>query len=89
MFVNLTLGGVWGVVRLGEFELFNLELELVKETQLFLGLVIMVRVFILSYSRYYIYLEFRFRYYLIMMVGFMVRIVSLLISANWSILVLS
>lgn len=72
-----------------EYEFFTLEFNNISITNIFLCLVILVGVFIIVYTRYYILLEFRFGYYLIIMFGFLISIVSLLFCSRWLVLILS
>lgn len=78
----LILGGVWGLMRWGEFELFNIEIESYLPVQLFSGLVVVVRILILFYRSYYIFQDFNFSFYLNLIVAFILRIISLIYSSN-------
>jgi multicomponent K+:H+ antiporter subunit A len=69
-------------------EVYRVELRLPLVSQLFLLLVLVVRVLILLYSRFYLSEEFNFGYYLLMMFTFIVRMVGLLVASNWVTLIL-
>lgn len=70
-----------------EIDLFNLDISFYISQ--FSLLVIIVSVTILFYSSYYIRGEFNISYYLILIIRFILRIVGLLCSYNWTFLIIS
>lgn len=78
---------VW--LSFSEVDLFQLDFRLVPSGSIFLFLVLVVRITILIYSGYYMREEFRVGYYLRLMTIFILRMVGLLCTRNWSVLIIS
>lgn len=74
-------------VELCEWSPLHLEVYISVVRGLFVTLVLLVSLFIAIYIRYYINLEFSSRAYSLLMLTFMGRIVVLLVSANWLVLI--
>jgi NADH:ubiquinone oxidoreductase subunit 5 (subunit L)/multisubunit Na+/H+ antiporter MnhA subunit len=73
-------------MELCEWSSLHLEVYISIVRGLFVTLVLLVSLFITIYIGYYINLEFSSRAYSLLILAFMGRIMVLLVSANWLIL---
>ena len=76
------------IFNIREFELYNLEFCLSIKRLCFSFLVLVVSLLIIFYSNYYIIIEFNIGFYLSLIFIFIIRMVILLFSSNWTITVL-
>nr|QJQ35667.1 NADH dehydrogenase subunit 5 [Acrobeloides varius] len=77
------------IFNISEFELYNLEFCLSMKGLCFSFLVLVVSLLIMFYSNYYMMMEFNIGFYLSLMFMFMISMVMLLFSSNWTMTVLS